>query len=86
MTRIRTMVLGFAAVLIVAAAFGLAAQDKPAAPPAPAGPRPLALLDILAWKSIGAAELSPDGNWFMYRLSPLEGESEVVLREVKGAK
>ncbi len=90
MTSTRTKVLGLAAVLILASAFGLAAQDKPAekpaAPAAPAGPRAIALLDILAWKSIGAAELSPDGNWFMYRLSPLEGESEVVIREVKGTK
>ncbi len=74
-----------------------AAQDKPGAAssaslaPAPstgqaAAPRPLALQDILAWKSIGSAELSPDGTWFMYRLSPLEGESEVVLRQVAGTK
>jgi len=91
MTSTRAKILALAAVLGLAAAFGLAAQDKPAAPApaapaAPAGPRPIALLDILAWKSIGAAELSPDGNWFMYRLSPLEGESEVVIREVKGTK
>jgi len=64
-----------------------AAQDKPAEKAAaPAGPRPLALQDILAWKSIGSAELSPDGNWLMYKLSPLEGESEVVIRQTKGAK
>ena len=88
-TMPRTIVL--IAALLIAAWSGLAAgQDKPgekpAVPAAPAAPRPIALLDILAWKSIGAAELSPDGRWFMYRLSPLEGESEVVLREVKGTK
>jgi dipeptidyl aminopeptidase/acylaminoacyl peptidase len=64
-----------------------AAQDKPAEKAAaPAGPRPLALQDILAWKSIGSAELSPDGSWFMYKISPLEGESEIVIRQTKGAK
>ena len=56
-----------------------AARDKPAAAavlPASqaAAPRPLGLQDILAWKSIGSAELSPDGMWLMYKLSPLEGE------------
>ncbi|MCX6568816.1 MAG: prolyl oligopeptidase family serine peptidase [Candidatus Aminicenantes bacterium] len=66
---------------------GSAAQDKPAEKAAaPAGPRPLALQDILAWKSIGSAELSPDGNWLMYKLSPLEGESEVVIRQTKSTK
>lgn len=48
--------------------------------------RPIALEDILAWKSIAAAELSPDGRWFAYRLSPLDGDSEVVIRETRGAK
>lgn len=68
---------------ILSAASG-AGQDKPAA--APASPRPIGLQDILAWRSIGGAELSPDGTWFMVRTSPLEGESEIVLRQVSGAK
>jgi dipeptidyl aminopeptidase/acylaminoacyl peptidase len=88
-TKLRASVL--VAVLVLAAWPGLAAvqdkpADKPAAAEAPAAPRPIGLQDILAWKSIGSAELSPDGAWFMYRLSPLDGESEMVLREVKGAK
>ena len=64
-------------------------SDKPAAPAVPAAPtglRPVALQDILAWKSIGSAELSPDGTWFMYKLGPLEGESEMVLRQTAGTK
>ncbi len=89
MTKPRTALL--IAAVVLAAWSGLAAvQDKPAdkaaAPEAPAAPRPIALLDILAWKSIGTSELSPDGGWFMYRLSPLDGESEMVLREVRGTK
>ena len=91
MTKLRSASF-FAIGIAVLLASGLftAAQDKTAAAasstsPA-AAPRPLALQDILVWKSIGAAELSPDGTWFMYRLSPLEGESEVVLRQVAGTK
>lgn len=70
-----------------AAAAGTAAQDKPAEHAAAASARrPISLQDILDWKSIDSAELSPDGSWFMYRLSPVEGESEVVIRQTKGAK
>ena len=100
MTRLRSLALPviLIAVLLAGAADPVVAeiaavQDKPAdkpaapaAPGAPAAPRPIALRDILAWKSIGAAELSPDGSWFMYRLSPLEGESEIVLKQVAGTK
>jgi len=82
----RMKAVSLAALLIILGALAIA-QDKPADKPSgPAGLRPIALLDILAWRSIGSAELSPDGSWFMYRLSPLEGESEVVLREVAGTK
>lgn len=83
------------AILITGAAVATP-QDKPvdkpvtpSAPPVPAAPtglRPIGLQDILAWKAIGSAELSPDGSWFMYKLSPLEGESEVIIRAVAGSK
>jgi dienelactone hydrolase len=91
MTKLRTLSIAILviAVLVAAAPVVAAVQDKPAAPAAPAaptGPRPIALQDILAWRSIGAAELSPDGSWFMYKLGPLEGESEIVLKQVVGAK
>ncbi|MGZ8841973.1 MAG: hypothetical protein ACXW2M_10450, partial [Candidatus Aminicenantales bacterium] len=92
MTKFRSASF-FVLVIAVGLASGLlaAAQDKPAAAAVPsasqaAAPRPLGLQDILAWRSIGAAELSPDGTWFLYRLSPLEGESEIVLRQVAGTK
>jgi len=81
MTRTRAFVLSLLALALMAAASG---QDRPAS--ATAGPRPIGLQDILAWKSIGAAELSPDGSWFMYRLNPLEGEAEMVLKQVAGTK
>jgi dienelactone hydrolase len=91
MTRTRALLPSVLLIVAVLAAGAYAtAQDQPAAAPAgpaaPTAPRPLALQDILAWKSVGSAELSPDGSWLMYRLSPLEGESEIVLRQVAGAK
>ena len=43
-------------------------------------PRPIALQDILDWKRISGGTLSKDGSWFAYRLSPTEGDSEVVVR------
>ena len=90
MTKLRSVsFFSIGIAILLASGLFTAAQDKPGAAAsaslAPA-PRPLALQDVLAWKSIGSAELSPDGTWFMYRLSPLEGESEVVLRQVAGTK
>jgi acetyl esterase/lipase len=69
------------------------AQPAPAATPstqtAPAkvaAPRPMELADILAWKSVSQAVLSTDGRWFAYRLSPLDGDSEVIVRETQGKR
>ncbi len=42
--------------------------------------------DILAWKSASTAILSTDGRWFAYRASPLDGDSEVVIRQTQGDK
>lgn len=56
-------------------------QDKPAA-----AARPLGLQDILLWKSLSGADLSVDGTWFIGRIAPVEGESEIVVRETRGQK
>lgn len=48
--------------------------------------KPLELADILAWKNISSASLSPDGHWLVYQLQPNEGDSEVIIRQVKGDK
>ena len=48
--------------------------------------RPIELADIMAWKGINATALSENGEWFGYRLSPAEGDSEVVIRQTKGDK
>ena len=47
-------------------------------------PRPIALQDILDWKRITGGALSDDGFWFAYRLSPTEGNSEMVARSTSG--
>lgn len=48
--------------------------------------RPIQLTDILAWKRIQAQSVSNDGTWFAYRVSPAEGNSEVVIRNLKDGK
>ncbi len=72
--------VGLVLAFVLAAVLAAAAQDAPAAP------RPIGLQDILGWKSIAGASLSDDGQWFIYRLSPQEGESEVVIRRTKDDK
>ena len=51
-----------------------------------AAQKPIQLTDIIAWKRIQAPSISIDGMWFAYRLSPAEGNSEVVIRNLKDNK
>ena len=44
------------------------------------GPRPIELQDILEWQRVRSTTLSDDGQWFAYRLSPVEGDEEMVVR------
>jgi hypothetical protein len=44
--------------------------------------RPIAIPDILDWMRINAPSLSHDGAWFAYRLTPTEGNSELVVRRI----
>ena len=62
------------------------AQKPDAAPDAPAAPRPMELADIIAWKNIGATAFSNDGRWIAYRMTPIEGDSEVFVKEVDGKR
>jgi dipeptidyl aminopeptidase/acylaminoacyl peptidase len=62
------------------------AQKPDAAPAAPAAPRPMELADIIAWKNIGATAFSSDGRWVAYRMTPIEGDSEVFVKEVDGQR
>jgi dipeptidyl aminopeptidase/acylaminoacyl peptidase len=42
-------------------------------------PRPIGIQDVMDWKRIMGATLSRDGSWFAYRVSPTEGNSELVV-------
>ena len=44
------------------------------------------LEDILAFRAIGVTTLSANGQWLAYRLSPLQGDSDVVVRATSGDK
>ena len=63
-----------------AAAPQTAAQPSPSAPSAPKTPKPIELEDIVAWKGLGASAISEDGQWISYRVSPLQGDSDVIIR------
>jgi len=52
----------------------------------PSSPRPLEIKDILSWKSISSARISADGRWFAYSLTPNEGNSELVVKEIDGTR
>jgi dipeptidyl aminopeptidase/acylaminoacyl peptidase len=67
------------------AALGTPPAGAVSSAPAPAK-RPMQLADILAWKNINTALVSNDGRWFAYRLSPIEGDSEVLIRQTQGDK
>lgn len=42
--------------------------------------RPMELEDILAFRAIGQTVLSSNGQWLAYRMSPLQGDSELIVR------
>ena len=42
--------------------------------------RSIDLEDILSFRAMGTSVLSQNGQWFAYRMSPLQGDSEVFLR------
>lgn len=70
------------AVFLVLAAFAafvpLAAQN--------AAKRPFDLEDVLAYRAIGQSALSPNGEWFAYRMAPLQGDAEVIVRSTSSDK
>ena len=49
-------------------------------------PRPIELRDIFTWRSVSSTAISADGQWFAYRVAPIDGDSEVVFKQTKGAK
>ncbi len=46
--------------------------------------RPIELQDIINWKVIGTTVVSNDGQWFAYRISPGEGDAQVVVKRARG--
>lgn len=53
------------------------------APEAAGQGTPITLQDILAWKTIGTSAVSDDGAWLAYRITPTEGDAEVVVRQTR---
>jgi hypothetical protein len=51
-----------------------------------AAKKPIALEDILSFRAIGATSLSTDGKWYSYRLAPLQGDSDVVIKSTSGTE
>ncbi len=75
----RARALALLSLLLLIPAFApLGAQD--------AAKRAVALDDILAWKNISTTSLSNDGQWFAYRISPGEGDSQMVVRRTHDPK
>lgn len=64
------------ALIAVIAFVPLGAQNAPK--------RPIGLEDILDFRALSTTALSPNGQWFGYRMSPLEGDSEVIVRASTG--
>jgi hypothetical protein len=45
-----------------------------------AAKKPIELQDILSIRAIGATSLSTNGQWYSYRLAPLQGDSDVIVK------
>ena len=65
----------------ITAVFCFAANETAAS-----GTKPMELKDILGWKRIQTPVVSPDGQWLAYVLAPNEGDSDVIVRNIKDAK
>jgi len=75
----RRLCAGLVAAVLVILSPALPAADATA-------PRAITIPDALAWKSIRATALSPDGQWFAYQNAPNEGDAELVLRHARSEK
>lgn len=79
MTRLRRSVLvALPLAVVVALLAPLSAQNV--------AKRPMTLGDILSFRAMTTTLLSTDGQWFAYRVSPLEGDSEVIVRSTSGGQ
>jgi dipeptidyl aminopeptidase/acylaminoacyl peptidase len=48
--------------------------------------RAMDLDDVLAFRAMGTTALAKNGQWFAYRMSPLQGDSEVIIRSTSTDK
>jgi dipeptidyl aminopeptidase/acylaminoacyl peptidase len=48
----------------------------------PVAPRPLTHQDFDAWRSIGAPQVSRDGQWLAYAFMPQDGDGEIIAKEL----
>ncbi|TAK19342.1 MAG: S9 family peptidase [Acidobacteria bacterium] len=48
--------------------------------------RPLDIEDVIAYRGLGQTLLSGDGQWLAYRMSPTQGDSEVIIRSTSSDK
>ncbi|MEW6210005.1 MAG: prolyl oligopeptidase family serine peptidase [Acidobacteriota bacterium] len=73
--------------MLVALLFvSLIAPFAPAQTSAAPSLKPIEMADIIKWKRINSPSISNDGQWMAYRLSPAEGDSEIVIRRTNGDK
>lgn len=75
--RARALVL-LSALLLIPAFAPLGAQNQ--------AKRAVELDDIIAWKNIATTTLSNDGEWFAYRIAPMDGDAQVVIRRARSDK
>ncbi len=75
-----------AVVLTILLAVNLTAAQSPKPAPAPSAPRPLEVADMGQWKRVQSPVVSNDGQWFGYRLTPNEGDGEIILRRISDGK
>lgn len=82
----RTVLIALLLALSASASLPFKAFGQAAAQQTTATQRPIELADSLAWKRIASPSVSPDGQWFAHKLTPNEGDSEVVLRRISDGK
>lgn len=81
--KTRRIIAGILPLLVVfGATFGTAAQQ--AVPQAQK--RPIELADIMKWKRAASPVATADGEYFAFKIVPVEGDGEVVLRRVRDGK
>lgn len=80
--------VGLLLALMAASPLPFKASGQAAAPAAQAqkAPRPIELADSLAWKRVASPTASNDGQWFAHKVTPNEGDSELILRRLSDGK